>query len=966
MPVTERGRVAAQSLRRQAHRQAATAAVDAAAATPRADSPAAQAFAAQRVGEPRRTSPKVMRASGARIDSSNPDAVRSLVAGRRSQQWQALAWGYRDMIGELRYGLQYRARAISRVRFYVAQIIGDDDEPIPLSLRSDDDAEKRGRITLPPALCAAAEEELARLPLDAGYQFTGVWSENFDVAGECYLHGFYDAWSGEEQWKIRSVDEVEFGTDGRTVHLIDETVPGGIGRRVDLSDEGGEELYRLWVPHPRRSHLADSALHAMIGTMEDICLIGREMRAVMRSRIMANGVILMPDGMTMMRNTREDGDGDEDDSPFMAEFTEAINAPIANEGDPGGTVPVVLTGSIEDIKAWRHERLEREDSEELKDKLEAALGRLGAGLDIPPEILKGMGDANHWTAWQIDSSTARHHIEPGVRLMADSLTGAMLRAALLKRGFPIDQVRQVRVWYDLGSLTENPNRRQDAIDARREGAIGNASFRKALGFNDGDAPTPQEVIEMVALKAGFDQATATAILRALAANDPEQPFEFPAGTEPVQPRALPQGAPPAAPVGPGNEPGSVPSTAPPAIAASGRGSALTRIIPGQVAYDGLSGTALATVPSGQKAAPAEEQYRLALEESRRLTEVDRTLRDTLLAACDAAMTRALEVAGARLRGKATADPKLSADLRGLNVLVLGQHIGRERALALNADDDHLLREAFAQLGTLFTKWVLSAIENVVDRVLQLLGLDAESRAGRAAAKRMRDGMGSRVDDGWARLLDGLRDRASTLLFDGEDDEDLPGELPPGAVPPHLLRTALAIVGGLPETSGGLDEFGRSVTGEPVGGLANGDTVRREMEQHGAVELGYLWVYGITLDPRKFDPHWDLEGAKFADWSDPKLETAAVYGGKFAWVGTHFRPGDHRGCMCDYVPAYAVPAYAEQVRERLAVPTREMADLIALAESDDAAGRKGTTAQIMRDQHQQIQTLQARFLGGKRP
>jgi len=954
VPVTERGRVAA-----QAYRQAATA------AAPLPREPAAAAFAA-RPGEPRRTAPKVMRASGARIDSSNPDAVRSLIAGRRSQQWQALAWGYRDMIGELRYGLQYRARAISRVRFFAAQIIGDDDEPIPLSLRNDEDAEKRARITLPPALCAAAEEELARLPLDAGYQFLGVWSENFDVAGECYLHGFYDEWTGEEQWKIRSVDEVEFGTDGRTVHLIDETVPGGIGRRIDLSDEGGEELYRLWVPHPRRSHLADSALHAMIGTMEDICLIGREMRAVMRSRIMANGVILMPDGMTMMRNVREDADGDEEDSPFMAEFTEAINAPIANEGDPGGTVPVVLTGSIEDIQAWRHERLEREDSEELNDKLAACLGRLAAGMDIPPEILKGMGDANHWTAWQIDASTARHHIEPGVRLMADSLTGALLRAALLKRGFPIDQVRQVRTWYDLGTLTENPNRRQDALDARREGAIGNASFRRALGFNDGDAPTPQEVVEMVALKAGFDQATATALLRYLVANDPDQPFEFPAVGEQDAPRqALPSAAPAPAPAGPADGPGTVPSTAPPAIAASAHESALMRVTAPQVPYLGLSGQAFATVPSGRQHQD-EEQYRVALDESRRLMEVDRTLRDTLLAACDAAMTRALEVAGARLRGKATADAELSASLRGMSVLVLGQRIGRERALALNADDDHLLREAFAQLGTLFAKWVLAAIENVVERVLQLLGLDAESRAGRAAAKRMRDDMSSRVDDGWSRLHDGLRDRASKLLFDGEDDEELPGEIPPGAVPPYLLRTALAIVGGLPETSGGLDDYGRSVTGEPVGGLANGDTVRREMEQHGAVELGYLWVYGITLDPRKFDPHWDLEGAKFADWSDPKLETATVYSGKFAWVGTHFRPGDHRGCMCDFVPAYAVPAYAEQVRERLAVPTREMADLIKLAESDDAAGRTGTTAQIMRDQHEQIQTLQARFLGGKRP
>jgi hypothetical protein len=369
------------------------------------------------------------------------------------------------------------------------------------------------------------------------------------------------------------------------------------------------------------------------------------------------------------------------------------------------------------------------------------------------------------------------------------------------------------------------------------------------------------------------------------------------------------------------------------------------------------------IHNGLTAAAEPTDYRLALDDSRRLMEMDRALRAQLITAANAAIGRALEVANARLRGKATADRELSLSLKGVDVMVIGRRIGRDGALALNADNDHLLRDAFANLATLFAKWTLGAIENIATRVLKTLGLDADSRAGRAAAKRMREDMGSRVDDGWNRLHTQLLERTTKLLFDGEDDTDLPGEVPEGLVAPYMIRSALAIVGGLPETSGGLDEYGRSLTGEPVGGLANGDTVRREMEDHGAEELGYLWVYGITVDPNKFDPHWDLEAERFATWTDPKLETATVYGGRFMWVGDHFRPGDHHGCMCDYVLAYAVPAYAEQVRDRLAVPTKAMAEIIGLAEGDDKAGRTGTTAQALRDQHQQIQTLQARFLKG---
>jgi hypothetical protein len=175
-----------------------------------------------------------------------------------------------------------------------------------------------------------------------------------------------------------------------------------------------------------------------------------------------------------------------------------------------------------------------------------------------------------------------------------------------------------------------------------------------------------------------------------------------------------------------------------------------------------------------------------------------------------------------------------------------------------------------------------------------------------------------------------------------------------------VRASLSIVGGLPESAAGIDERGRAVGTEPLGGLANGETVRAEVEQAGGVEVGYTWVYGITLRPDRFEPHWDLEAERFEGWTDPKLATA---GTRYTFVGTHFRPGDHEGCMCDYVPAWALPAYAAQVDERLRVPTESMAQLIVLAEGDDRAGRTGTTAQHERQRWQEIQNLQARFIKG---
>lgn len=907
-----------------------------------------RAVESEKVAWGARAMPSVLRAAGARIEPTTAERLRAMAGNR--QQWQTLAWGYRDMIGELRFALQFRAKAISKVKFYIAQVDPTDpeDEPIAVDLRNDEDPEKAARITLPPDLIEAAEAELARLPLADGYGFLGVWSENFDVAGECYLHGYVDRYTRNEVWKIRSVDDVDIS--GRTMTVKDEL---GQPRRVNLDEE---ELYRLWVPHPRRSHLADSALNALMDVLEDISLIGRELRAAARSRIMTNGVVLIPDGMVRVRNTKNESDRPEDQaSRFMTDFTGAMLAPISNEGDAGAVVPMVLTGQRDDLKEFRHVKFEREDSPTLLAKLEKALGRLASSLDIPPEILTGMAQVNHWTAWQIDNSTFRQFLEPSIRMMVDSLTAAMLRAALAAQGFPPDQVARIRIWYTAGQLTENPNRRQDTLDALDRALIGHAAGREGLGFGEQDAPSPEEMLQLIAAKQGIDQSAALAILQWAAE---QSGAELPPMPAPAQ---LPTPQPPARadadPAGTGGT--GTPATAPPAVAASLIDTDALRKFADEERQR-KAGQLVADIDSFLAAAgPPAPGYRLDTSSSRALMEIDRALRDTLLQAADAALTRARERAGSRLRAKATRVPSIAASLRGMPVHEWPAKVGRTQALQLGADTPFLLAEAWEELSEKFARWVLAAIERIVPGVLKLVGYDPDSREGRAAGERMHAEMVSRIDSAWSHLQVRLEELADAALYQDVDGllDDGQGEMPDVQIPPYLIRTALAEIGGLPETSGGLDQFGRPVTGEPINGLHNGSAVADVLEEAGVITVGYLWVYGITPMRRQFEPHRDLEGERFTNWSDPKLQPSPAY----QWVGPFHRPGDHRGCMCDFVEGYAVPEYAEQVRDRLTVPTRPTQDILDLADMDDAAGRTGTTAQEVRDQWRTIQALQARFL-----
>lgn len=867
---------------------------------------------------------KVLKASGMRIQVGQSETVRALSTTRQS--WQSDAWGYRDMIGELRFAVQFRSRSVAKVKFFAAQTVPGEDEPIAL------DADKG--VTVPAALRKAAAEELARLPLDSGYQFSGILDENLGITGEAWIHG--RLLNGEEKWTVRSVDEVQPGADGRI--YIQEY--GTANRRA--VDPDNEEILRLWVPHPRFQILADSPMKALLSVCEELILNGREMRAASRSRFAANGVLLVPDGMTLLNAVAADTSLVED-AGFMADLTATLLAPINNEGDPGAVVPAVISGDIEDIKAVRHLRMDREDSAKLLDKIDKGLARLARGLDIPPEIITGMAAANHWTAWQIDASTYRNHIDPGVRILADSLTEAYLRPALVARGFAPEVAQLVQVWYDAGAVTENPNRVQDAKDAYDRGAIGMEPLRQALGFNDADAPDDEEVLKMVAFKIGIDPATAGVLLQSLFGRKPAEIIttSTPEGDAPKQvegqpaQQQLPPGQPTPGAAPPGTADGAVPQQ-----------SAGARKLLDFLLADGQADDV-----------PADDGGWYVDDASgRKLMELDRALRDKILAAANAAMERGLEKAGARIRSKAQKTAATRLLVAQFGTLELGEKLGRANVHELGLDEEGMIGDSLDALEEKFNRWVLASIDAVIVVVLGLLRLDADSKRGKKLADRLRTSMSGRATSGWGLLRDGLMAAAEKYLYNPHPDQE-PGEVPDGMVNPGLVRGVLAHVGGTDgKTTSATPEGFPEHADRPVGGIALGDDVSTVLADEGAEELGFEWAYGITPIAH-FEPHRVLDGERFSSWKDPKL----IPPPGFEWVGSILQPGDHKGCMCDYVPTYAVKEYAEILDDRLSDETENARNDRLLAESDDKAGRTGTTAQEARDERNRILALQDRWI-----
>ena len=78
-------------------------------------------------------------------------------------------------------------------------------------------------------------------------------------------------------------------------------------------------------------------------------------------------------------------------------------------------------------------------------------------------------------------------------LIADALTVVYLRPYLIANGYSEADVRRVHVWYDPSHVATRNDRATDADAGFDKMAVSYETWRRAHGFSDQDAPTPQEL-----------------------------------------------------------------------------------------------------------------------------------------------------------------------------------------------------------------------------------------------------------------------------------------------------------------------------------------------------------------------------------------------------------------------------------------------------------------------------------------
>ena len=396
-----------------------------------------------------------------------------------NRDWQIEGWRLYDIVPEHHFLTNRIGDSVAQARLYVTEV--------------DQTGEETGEV----------EDErisrLAAIPLGTGAQrddnlrLAGV---DLAVGGECWIVGegaaaVRDPEQAEGAWFV--VTGSAFKRDGGTVKVKrPKTRDGGY---LELTD-GVDILIRCWRPHPNDTDQADSFTRSAIVPLREIELLTKREFAELDSRLTGAGIMFLPEGIDF---PREEADP-EGLAGFMAYMQRAAAASMRDQGDARSMVPIMATvpdHMMEHLEKLKPINFWSELSAEITPMKDKAIARLASAAELPNEVLMGLADSNHWTAWLITEEGIRW-LKGYLAPIADALTRGFLRPMLAKMG--IANSERYAYTFDTSTLAARPNRLEDAITLHDRFLISDEEAVKAGAFAIEQMPTVPQRAQQILLK----------------------------------------------------------------------------------------------------------------------------------------------------------------------------------------------------------------------------------------------------------------------------------------------------------------------------------------------------------------------------------------------------------------------------------------------------------------------------------
>lgn len=447
----------------------------------------------QKRREQRQRDPNALVASAAILTGADPSRAKL-----DTQAWQELAWGFYDDIGELRFAVNWLANALSRVNLIAAvPPANQGEEPTPINLEDD------------PGLARQVDlvAEIAGGVTGQG-QLLAQLTRSLVVPGVGYIHATADDLTDSfSTWRALSNDEAK--RSGERLEVADPET----GEWVELG--ANDLLIKVWRAHPRKSWLPDSPVRAVMSSLNEIRLLSMRVAADARSRLKGAGIVFLPDDVQFPagQTGTEDGPVSAQSDDFIQVLMEVGSIAIADQESPAATIPMFATTSGEFLAQINHLKFWSDFDDNLLPLREAGIKRFALGMDMPPEVVLGLGETNHWSAWQISEEGITLQVEPLAETICHALTIGFYQPALRAAGL---DPNSAIVWYDTTDLTNRPDLTAAAQKAHDDGQVSHTAYRRYIGVEEDDAPDDVEFRVSTLLRVASGAPTLAPAMLALA------------------------------------------------------------------------------------------------------------------------------------------------------------------------------------------------------------------------------------------------------------------------------------------------------------------------------------------------------------------------------------------------------------------------------------------------------------------
>jgi hypothetical protein len=427
--------------------------------------------------------------------SANVEGWRRERTGRHRANWTATAWDVYRYTPEVRAAVDWRTRAMSRVKLFAAWVPEDGGDPQPI----EETAETKPLVD--------PVRELFGGPLQQA-SVLQQWERYRLVTGECIIAAVRP--TIEERQRFAVLDEwlwmvrdASIATDHGTITLTWETSRGAITRRFDVDAIPEDVIYHHdRVRDPANPAVTDSPTRAVMDDAEIITNVSDSINAMSMSRIATAQMLVVSSDVTIPGYGNPATPDEED--PVMAGLVDTMGERVEQRRDPISRVPLIFRTASRSSETPVSNAVTTIDTttrydEHTLDILDWESRRIAIAFNVPAEVTNGAADPNHWNALYEGMDGARIVIAPDAADFCRLVTEIWYQWQLVTRGVPVATVRRVTVWYDASALVQDPDRSATMIALRQAdpGAVTTQEVRRACGLpsepDEPDSAPPQPV-----------------------------------------------------------------------------------------------------------------------------------------------------------------------------------------------------------------------------------------------------------------------------------------------------------------------------------------------------------------------------------------------------------------------------------------------------------------------------------------